>query len=183
MKIYDYNGRKNLCGSRVREARTRLQMTQGDLAVQLQLAGIVIEGMQGVSCELKQDGGKLYLSVAAMRSAGSVVWSGAQSNVWDLFATENFLLDGQAETFVTGDRVVFDETATNKSVTLNEEVVPSAVVVMGSANYTISGTGNIGGDAEFYKEGEGTLTVNNVNNYTCILSLLSLPPLLPTPPL
>lgn len=130
------------------------------------LADIVIEGMQGVSCELKQDGGKLYLSVAAMRSAGSVVWSGAQGNVWDLFATENFLLDGQAETFVTGDRVVFDETATNKSVTLNEEVVPSAVVVKGSANYTISGTGNIGGDAEFYKEGEGTLTVNNVNNYT-----------------
>ena len=43
MKIYDYNGRKNLCGQRVREARTRLQMTQEDLAVQLQLAGIVIE--------------------------------------------------------------------------------------------------------------------------------------------
>ena len=43
MKIYDYNGRKNLCGPRVREARTRLGMTQGDLAIQLQLAGIVIE--------------------------------------------------------------------------------------------------------------------------------------------
>ena len=43
MKIYDYNGRKNLCGPRVREARTRLHMTQGDLAVQLQLSGIVIE--------------------------------------------------------------------------------------------------------------------------------------------
>lgn len=43
MKIYDYNGRKNLCGQRVREARMRLHMTQEDLAVQLQLAGIVIE--------------------------------------------------------------------------------------------------------------------------------------------
>lgn len=43
MKIYDYNGRKNLCGPRIREARTRLQMTQGDLAIQLQLSGIVIE--------------------------------------------------------------------------------------------------------------------------------------------
>lgn len=43
MKIYDYNGRKNLCGQRVREARTRLHMTQGDLAIQLQLAGVVIE--------------------------------------------------------------------------------------------------------------------------------------------
>lgn len=43
MKIYDYNGRKNLCGRRTREARTRLHMTQGDLATQLQLAGVVIE--------------------------------------------------------------------------------------------------------------------------------------------
>ena len=43
MKIYDYNGRKNLCGQRVRQARIRKNMTQNDLAAQLQLAGVVIE--------------------------------------------------------------------------------------------------------------------------------------------
>lgn len=43
MKIYDYKGRKNLCGDRVREARTRRRMTQADLAARLQVAGIIIE--------------------------------------------------------------------------------------------------------------------------------------------
>ena len=43
MKIYDYNGRKNLCGDRVREARARRKITQADLAARLQVAGIIIE--------------------------------------------------------------------------------------------------------------------------------------------
>ncbi len=43
MKIYDYNGKKNLCGERVREARTRLRLPQSDLAAQLQIEGILIE--------------------------------------------------------------------------------------------------------------------------------------------
>lgn len=43
MKIYDYNGRKNLCGERVREARARLNITQADLAARLQVAGITME--------------------------------------------------------------------------------------------------------------------------------------------
>ncbi len=43
MKIYDYNGRKNLCGDRVREARQKLRLSQGDLAARLQVASIIIE--------------------------------------------------------------------------------------------------------------------------------------------
>ena len=43
MKIYDYNGKKNLCGDRVHEARCRHRMTQSDLAAKLQLAGIIME--------------------------------------------------------------------------------------------------------------------------------------------
>ena len=43
MKIYDYNGRKNLCGNRVHEARCRIRLSQADLAARLQLAGITIE--------------------------------------------------------------------------------------------------------------------------------------------
>ena len=43
MKIYDYNGRKNLCGSRVKEARARLNITQADLAARLQVAGVIME--------------------------------------------------------------------------------------------------------------------------------------------
>ena len=43
MKIYDYNGKKNICGERIHEARCRLRLTQSDLAAQLQINGIIIE--------------------------------------------------------------------------------------------------------------------------------------------
>lgn len=43
MKIYDYNGKKNICGERIHEARCRLRHTQSDLAAQLQINGIIIE--------------------------------------------------------------------------------------------------------------------------------------------
>ncbi len=43
MKIYDYNGRKNICGDRVREARLKRRMSQSDLAAKLQVAGVIIE--------------------------------------------------------------------------------------------------------------------------------------------
>lgn len=43
VKIYDYNGKKNVCGDRIHEARCRHRMTQSDLAAKLQLAGIIME--------------------------------------------------------------------------------------------------------------------------------------------
>ena len=43
MKIYDYNGKKNVCGERIHEARCKLRLTQSDLAAQLQINGIIIE--------------------------------------------------------------------------------------------------------------------------------------------
>ena len=43
MKIYDYKGRKNLCGDRVREARAKRKITQADLAARLQVAGVIME--------------------------------------------------------------------------------------------------------------------------------------------
>lgn len=43
MKIYDYNGKKNICGERIHEARCRLRLTQGELAARLQVCGINLE--------------------------------------------------------------------------------------------------------------------------------------------
>ncbi len=43
MKIYDFNGKKNICGKRVKEARKKLKLSQIDLAARLQLAGVIIE--------------------------------------------------------------------------------------------------------------------------------------------
>lgn len=43
MKIYDYNGKKNICGDRVRQARQKQRMSQSDLAAKLQVAGVTME--------------------------------------------------------------------------------------------------------------------------------------------
>lgn len=43
MKIYDFNGKKNLCGDRVRQARQKIRLSQSDLAARLQIAGVIIE--------------------------------------------------------------------------------------------------------------------------------------------
>ena len=39
MKIYDYNGKKNICGDRLREARVVRRLRQEDLAAQIQSNG------------------------------------------------------------------------------------------------------------------------------------------------
>ncbi|MBR1584755.1 MAG: helix-turn-helix transcriptional regulator [Clostridia bacterium] len=43
MKIYDYKGKKNVCGDRVHEARCRMRLTQSDLAARLQCEGVTME--------------------------------------------------------------------------------------------------------------------------------------------
>lgn len=43
MKIYDYNGKKNICGNRIREARQKRRMSQSELAAKLQVQGVIIE--------------------------------------------------------------------------------------------------------------------------------------------
>lgn len=43
MKIYDYHGKRNLCGDRIREARQKRRLSQTDLCQMLQLAGVTVE--------------------------------------------------------------------------------------------------------------------------------------------
>lgn len=43
MRIYDYKGKKNICGTRIKQARKQLKLSQTDLAAKLQTNGIIIE--------------------------------------------------------------------------------------------------------------------------------------------
>lgn len=43
MKIYDYDGAKNISGERIRQARVTQRLTQGDLAARMQTRGVQIE--------------------------------------------------------------------------------------------------------------------------------------------
>ena len=43
MKIYDFNGKKNICGAKVKSARKKQGLSQENLAARLQVEGINIE--------------------------------------------------------------------------------------------------------------------------------------------
>ncbi|NBJ91350.1 helix-turn-helix domain-containing protein [Parablautia muri] len=43
MKIYNYDGKKNLCGYKIREARIHKKMSQSELAAKMQTEGIILE--------------------------------------------------------------------------------------------------------------------------------------------
>lgn len=43
MKIFDYHGKKNICGDRIREARQKRKLSQTELCQMLQLAGVMVE--------------------------------------------------------------------------------------------------------------------------------------------
>ena len=43
MKIYDYGGKKNICGDRIREARVVQRMSQREKKEKMQVEGITIE--------------------------------------------------------------------------------------------------------------------------------------------
>ena len=43
MKIYDFNGKKNISGERIREARIKMHLSQKALAVRLKLEGVKLE--------------------------------------------------------------------------------------------------------------------------------------------
>ena len=43
MKIYDYNGKKNISGKKIKEARKKLGLSQIQLAARLQVEGVIVE--------------------------------------------------------------------------------------------------------------------------------------------
>lgn len=129
----------------------------------------IITGIAGLKCTLVHEDGKLYLTIEDMRDATSVVWKGAESNIWDFAETENFVMASDAETkeiFVQNDKVVFDDTAEAFNIQLSEDLPADTVFVDNTTAYTFSGNGKITGNATLVKTGSGTLTISNDNTYT-----------------
>lgn len=54
MKIYDYDGKANIVGPMIREARIRQHLTQDELAIKMQLENIEIS-QKGISRIEKQE--------------------------------------------------------------------------------------------------------------------------------
>ena len=43
MKIYDFDGEKNISGDRIHQARTAMRLSQANLAARMQIKGVTIE--------------------------------------------------------------------------------------------------------------------------------------------
>lgn len=43
MRIYDFEGKKNISGDRIHQARTAMRLSQADLAARMQVNGVGIE--------------------------------------------------------------------------------------------------------------------------------------------
>src|SRR5262249_27793521 len=96
--------------------------------------------------------------------------SGTNATLWDLNTTSNFSDNGTGtanQKFFNLDAVNLTDAApvANRNITLNASVVPSALNVNTTGNYTLSGTGAITGAASV-NVNSGRLVVNNANTYT-----------------
>jgi autotransporter-associated beta strand protein len=99
-----------------------------------------------------------------------VLWSGAVDGNWDtglgvnLGGTLNWIekanTSGAAPTnFFKGDKVAFDDSALLRTVTLNGEIIPSAVAVNSQYDFVFGGTGTLAPSGTLTKAGTGRLTL------------------------
>lgn len=131
---------------------------------------IIIEGIATTKKVLYAENGKLILEIIGLRDASSIIWTGAADANWDLAETENFIINNdlaqEATVFVSKDKVLFNDDAAQKTITIKENVSPDSVIVDNTKAYTFKGNGAISGDAKFVKEGSGTVTMSGQNTYT-----------------
>ena len=106
-------------------------------------------------------------------------WNATNSNVWDTNPTQNWidLVSGLPSNYVNGNPVLFNDDASGAffsggTVVLNTTVSPGSTTFNNTnQDYTLSGTGSIGGSGGLTKQGIGALTLSTTNGYTGITRL------------
>ena len=117
-------------------------------------------GLEGINYDLMvEDGKNLILKIHDTRAPQqNVVWTGNESSTWN-YKDQNFVLGGSsAETaFVSGDQVIFNNQASQKTINVPEMVVTSGVI-FDAGKYVLQGDGGL--------SGEGGVTVNKAADVT-----------------
>ncbi len=122
-----------------------------------------VKGLEGIPYVLKIESNAVKLEVTEPRSAGSVVWKGGESSLWD-FQAKNFLNGTNDDNFVSGDVVTFNDDAVNKTIVISETMPVSEMIFNNNTDYKISGEGSIGGTGSLKKTGTGKLSLLNEDN-------------------
>lgn len=140
-------------------------------SVQGCLDDILIEGLGTKhSASLTYEGGKIYIDIANIRTASSIIWNGNNSNVWDFANQQNFTLASNPnvtdESFITGDKVFFLSAASQYNIAIEGAIDADSIIVDSNEDYLFGGNGSIIGSSAIVKRGEGKLTIKNDNAYT-----------------
>ncbi len=105
---------------------------------------------------------EIRLLVTGGSVGSNLTWWGGTST-WDTM-TPNW--NSGTELFYATDSVRFDDTGTTNDVFLTGTLMPSAVLVDSTQDYTFQPAGKISGGASLVKTGTGMLTISTANDYT-----------------
>ena len=101
-------------------------------------------------------------------SVGSLLWTAANGNVWDIVTTTNWINLNQAgapDVFYDTDFVAFDDSAATGNVSVGVPVLVDLLAINNTnLAYTFSGAGKIGGKAGLNKSGPGALNITLAAN-------------------
>ena len=113
------------------------------------------------------DSGTLKLDLGRQ----SVVWTGTTNNSWESQGSATNW-NSTDSLFINTDVVTFNDTASNKAVTISGTVSPDSTTFDNSTgnDYTVSG-GGIGGTGSLTKTNSGTVTFTSNNTYTGAVSI------------
>jgi autotransporter-associated beta strand protein len=130
------------------------------------LAQFDIRGLTGIPVALTNPPGQIALVMKSFRPPAAITWTGGSGgNAWDLLTTPNWLNGGVKDMFAPNDTVRFDDSgASNSTVNLSGDLNCANIVVDSTANFTLTGSGDIIGTASLTKTNSGTLTINTFNN-------------------
>ena len=136
------------------------------------LSKLKTRGLEGINYDLVLRDDKLVLIINNTREPqGDVIWTGAESNLWD-YKAQNFSISSVATqsqqtagedllsptSFVSGDAVVFTADGLQKTVIVNDMLSTSGVTFQ-SGNYTLKGDGGISGEGDLTVEKDADVTL------------------------
>ena len=126
---------------------------------------IKLEGLSDQKKTLSYENGKLYLNIATIRAASDIIWDGGSDGIWDFAASKNFKqANGENDIFVSGDNVTFNDNASQTTVDITGELSPASIVFANnSKNFILKGNGSIIGNSPLTMNGDGQVTINNIN--------------------
>ncbi len=131
------------------------------------ISNIEINNLLGFKYSLINIESTLTLVIEGARDPETIVWNGTSNN-WDLQTTLSWNLNNEEVHFVANDSVIFNDEGADKNMVYVNDNLPVGDITFNNSNvdYTISGTGNISGDASLIKNGTGMASVYTSNSYT-----------------